>query len=261
MNSSDDPALADYYRNAETWSDSQREGDRRALKLAWIVAGFAGLVAILEAIALVLLLPLQRVESYAVLVDRQTGYVQSLNLGAGQSIVPDQALVRSMLAQYVTSREGYNTAALKEDYRKVALWSAGSARSQYIAGMQASNPQSPLARLPRSAVMNVEVRSISQLGKDTALVRFATLRSDFGSSPVEEGLWAAVVKYRFSAAEMSAESRLVNPLGFQVTSYSKSAEIAPSPPLVSPAVPAASESGAGMARPVEAGSGQVVGGR
>lgn len=247
MNKPEDPALADYYRSAETWAEDRHNSDRKAVQIAWIVAALAGLVAILEAIALVLLLPLQRVEPYAVLVDRQTGYVQPLNLNQGQAIVPDQALVRSMLAQYVTAREGYNVAGLKEDYKKVALWSAGSARSQYIAGMQASNPQSPLARLPRSAVMTVEVRSISQLSKDTALVRFATLRSDLGPAPVEQGLWAAVIKYRFSAADMSVDSRLVNPLGFQVTSYSKSAEVAPSQaPAI---VPAASRSVASSPTP------------
>ena len=132
-----------------------------------------------------------------------------------------------MLAQYVTAREGFNMAALKEDYRKVALWSAGNARSQYIAATQASNPSSLLAALPRSAVLAVEIRSISPLSADSALVRFAVSRTDQGAVPDQQGTWAAVVRYRFSSAGMSAASRLVNPLGFQVTSYNKSAEIAP----------------------------------
>ena len=239
MNKPEDPVLADYYRAAETWAEDRREGGQRALKVAWIVAGVAGVVATLEAIALVVMLPLKQVEPYAVLVDRQTGYVQPLNLSKGQSIVPDQALIHSMLAQYVNAREGFNIAALKEDYRKVALWSTGGARSQYIAAMQASNPSSLLASLPRSAVMAVEVRSISPLGPDSALVRFSTARTDLGGVPVQQGVWAAVIKYRFSSAQMSAESRLVNPLGFQVTGYSKSAEIPPSAVQATSAVPSA----------------------
>ena len=35
--------------------------------------------------------------------------------------------------------EGFNAAALQDSYKKVALWSTGDARSQYIAAMQASN--------------------------------------------------------------------------------------------------------------------------
>ena len=233
MNKPEDPALADYYRAAESWAEDRREGDRRSQRTAWIIAGVAAAIALIEAIALVLLIPLKQVEPYAVMVDRQTGFVQPLNLAKGQAINPDQALVQSMLAQYVTNREGFNAAALQDSYKKVALWSTGDARSQYIALMQATNPASPLATLPRSSVVTAEVRSISPLGPNTALVRFATMRTDQGGVPAQQGIWAAVVKYRFSAAGMSAESRLVNPLGFQVISYSKSAEIPPS------AVPAA----------------------
>ena len=234
MNKPQDPALADYYQAAETWAEDRRDDDRRSLRTAWIVAGGAAAVAVIEAIALVLLIPLKQVETQTVMVDRQTGFVQTLNLAKGQAIEPDQALVQSMLAQYVTNREGFNAAALQDSYKKVALWSTGDARSQYIAAMQASNPASPLATLPRSAVVTAEVRSISPLGPNTALVRFATLRTDPGGVPVQQGIWAAVIKYRFSAAGMSADSRLVNPLGFQVTGYSKTAEI---PPGVVPAAP------------------------
>lgn len=227
MSKPENPALADYYRAAETWAEDRREGGERSRKIAWIVAGLAGAIALIEAVALVLLLPLKQVEPVAVLVDKQTGFVQQLNLTKGQTIVPDKALVQAMLAQYVSAREGFNTAALKEDYRKVALWSSGDARSQYISGMQASNPASQLATLPRSAVISVEIRSISPLSADSALVRFVTARTDLGGAPQLQGTWAAVIRYRFSSAQMSAESRLVNPLGFQVLSYTKSAEIPP----------------------------------
>ena len=234
MSQHGDPALEDYYRAAETWAEDRREGGERSRNIAWIVAGLAGAIALIEAVALVLLLPLKQVEPVAVLVDKQTGFVQQLNLTEGQTILPDKALVQSMLAQYVSAREGFNTAGLKEDYRKVALWSSGSARSQYIAGMQASNPVSPLATLPRSAVVAVEIRSISPLSADSALVRFATARTDQGGNPQPQGTWAAVIRYRFTSAQMSAESRLVNPLGFQVLSYTKSAEI---PPAMAQTVP------------------------
>lgn len=251
MNKPQDPALTDYYQAAETWADDLREGDRRSLRLAWIVAGTAAGIALLEAIALILLIPLKQVEPYAVMVDRQTGYTQPLNLASGQAINPDQALIHSMLAQYVTNREGFNAAALQDSYRKVALWSTGDARRQYVAAMQATNPASPLASLPRTSVVTAELRSISALSPNTALVRFATMRTDQGGLPVQQGIWAAVIKYRFSAAEMSAESRLVNPLGFQVTSYSRTAEIPPS------AVPAEPLQPNAPVQPVAAGTAPV----
>jgi len=39
--------------------------------------------------------------------------------------------------------------------------------------------------------------------------------------------WAAVVTYRYSNAEMSADDRLTNPLGFQVTRYRRDPETLP----------------------------------
>jgi type IV secretion system protein VirB8 len=105
--------------------------------------------------------------------------------------------------------------------------------------MQASNPRSPLATLPRESVLAAEIRSVSSIGPDTAMVRFSTSRTDPGGIAVDQGTWAAVIKYRFSSADMSAASRLVNPLGFQVLGYTRNAEIAPSLPAPTPAVPGA----------------------
>ena len=229
MNKPDPEGLAGYYKAAETWTDDRDRDAARSKRVAWLVAGAACTVAVLEAIALVALMPLKQIEPYAVLVDKQTGYVQALNLAEGQTITPDDALTRSMLAQYVTAREGFDIGPLKDNYRKVALWSAGDARSQYVSTMQSNNPASPLALLPRQALVQAEIRSISLLGPETVLVRFATTRSDPGGQPVSQGAWAAVIRYRFSAAGMSAASRLENPLGFQVLRYSTSAEIAPDP--------------------------------
>ena len=235
MNKPDPEGLAGYYKAAETWTDDRDREAARSKRVAWLIAGASCTVAVLEALAIVLMMPLKTTQSIAVLVDRQTGNVEALDLGGVSTIQPDEALTRSMLAQYVTARENFDINALRDNYRKVALWSAGDARGQYIGMMQATNPASPLAQLPRQAVVHTDIRSISVLGADTVLVRFATTRTDPGGQPVPQGVWAAVIRYRFSAAGMSAASRLDNPLGFQVLRYSKSAEIAPETQGAAPA--------------------------
>ena len=227
MNKPDPEGLTAYYKAAESWAEDRSAESARSIRTAWIVAGAAATIAVLEAIAIVAMMPLKTTQPIAVLVDKQTGNVQALDLGSAGAIQPNEALTRSMLAQYVTARENFDINALKDNYRKVALWSAGEARDQYIGLMQATNPASPLAQYPRQAMIRADIRSISVLGPDTVLVRFATTRADPGGQPVPQGVWAAVIKYRFSAAAMSAASRLDNPLGFQVLRYAKSAEIAP----------------------------------
>ena len=96
--------------------------------------------------------------------------------------------------------------------------------------MQSSNPASPLALYARTSIVEVRVKSVSPIGRDVAMVRFDTLRSDSGAQPQPAASWVAVVRFRYSQAPMALEDRFVNPLGFQVTSYRRDAEVlAPEP--------------------------------
>lgn len=257
MNKPGAPDLEAYYQAAETWSEDRERQAVASRRTAWIVAAVAAAIALLEAIALVMLLPLKTVVPYTLLVDRQTGYVEALKPLERQTVSPDSALVRSFLVQYVIAREGFDIDSLNDTYRKVALWSDGEARARYIAGMQASNPASPLAALPRRALVQVQVLSVSSLNADTALVRFTTTRSDPGAQAQPPQHWASVIKYRFSGAAMSAEDRLINPLGFQVMRYRRDAETLPVAPAATQAAPAASgaavASGAAQAAPTRPG--------
>ena len=227
-------ALTSYFRSGETWSADRERAWRMALRTAWIAAALLGFVAVVEAIALIVMLPLKTVVPYTLMVDRQTGYVQALKPLDREMIAPDKALTRSFLAQYVIAREGFDVDSLKDDYRKVTLWSAEEARARYVADMQATNPASRLAQLPRRALVNVEIRAMSSLGPNTSLVRFATSRADSTGQSEPTHLWQAVVTYRFTAAAMSAADRLTNPLGFQVTRYRRDAELAPPADLAQP---------------------------
>lgn len=231
MNDPADKSLKDYFRNAETWSQDQKRARLLTTRTAWIIAGVLGVIALLEAIALISLAPLKTVVPYTLLVDKHTGYVQALKPLDQETIAPDTALTRSFLAQYVIARESFDINNLRDDYRKVALLSAGEARDRYLASMQASNPTSPLATLPKRTVIDVQIRSLLSLNANTALVHFATVRTDSGGQAQEPQLWAGIIKYRYSRAEMDAADRLSNPLGFQVTGYRRTAEIPPEPQL------------------------------
>lgn len=243
MNDMSKDALSTYYGEAQSWSADRERLAASSRKTAWIVAGVATAIALLEAVALVVLLPLKTVIPYTLLVDKQTGYVQALKPLDGQSIEPDEAMVRSFLAQYVIARESFDIDTLRDTYRKVALWSGGEARTRYLAGVQASNPASPLATLPRKSLVEVEVRSISSISNDTALVRFAATRTDPGGQRQAVQPWVAIVKYRFSGDAMSAADRMTNPLGFQVVRYRRDAEtirvqpVAPAPETLPPPQP------------------------
>lgn len=214
-----------YYARATRWADDRQASLRNSQRVAWIVAGVATGVAVVEALALFALAPLKTVVPYTLLVDRNTGYVQAIEGDKDGKIQADEALTQSLLAQYVIAREGFEISGVKGNYRKVALWSADSARRDYLALMPASNPQSPLNRLPRTSTVNVTVRSVSLTDPGVAMVRFETRRIDQGQQaggPV--AAYVAVIRYRYSGAPMAIEDRLINPLGFQVVKYRRDQE-------------------------------------
>lgn len=240
MNKRSRETLDAYYREAETWATDRQEGLRKSRKLAWIVAAVASAIALLEAGALILLTPLKTVVPYTLLVDRQTGFVQAVRPLETEQIAGDTALTQSFLVQYVVKRESFDIDQLQANYRDVTLWSAEAARAQYIASMQASNPESPLNRFPRNSIVETQVRSVTPVARNVAMVRFETRlrRPDGSTNPL--GAFVAVMRYRFSGAPVRQEDRFTNPLGFQVVRYRRDQEaLVPAEPQPAPGGPPA----------------------
>ena len=231
-------APAAYYAEAASWDADVNGALSVSRRRAWWVASLATFVALLQALALALLMPLKTVVPYTITVDRQTGYAEAargVDLGP---MTENQALIQSALAQYVIARETIDATDLVSNYRKVGLWSTGQARRDYLAGMDRANPASILNSADASTQIMTTVKSIALLDATHALVRFATDRRD-GEGPVARQDWAAVVGFGFSGAPLAAEDRLINPLGFQVSHYRRDSEGAPPPLNERPPKPAA----------------------
>jgi type IV secretion system protein VirB8 len=233
--------LDDYYANAGSWADERTQSIYASRKVAWIVALVASAIAVMLAVAILFMLPLKTVVPHTLLVDKQTGFVQALDPTQPQRIAPQKALTQSFLVQYVEAREGFDIATVQGQFKKVALWSSGQNKASYVNLMQAGNPESPLTLYPRNTVIDVTVRSVSQLSPGSALVRFASIRRDPGAAGTPVQNWVAVIKYRYSNAPMTVEDRYVNPLGFEVIDYRKDAEtlLVEAPLSVPPAANAA----------------------
>ncbi|MEI6417901.1 MAG: VirB8/TrbF family protein [Sphingomonadales bacterium] len=215
-----------YCAEAASWAHDVNAGLRASRTRAWWVAGVALVLAVVQGLALILLLPLKTVVPYTITVDRQTGHAE---LARGVVLGPmreNEALTQSALAQYVIARETLDAADLASNFRKVGLWSSGQARQDYLRAFDRSNPQSVLNSANAATLVTTTIKTIAPLDKSNALVRFSTDRRD-GDGPVTRRDWAAVVRYGFSGAPLSAEDRLLNPLGFQVSHYRRDAEAMP----------------------------------
>lgn len=233
------PEREDYYAAAASWSEDVNGALRQSRRRAYWVAGVASSIAVIQALALVMLMPLKTVVPYTITVDRQTGAAQ---LATGVALGPmseNEALTKSTLAQYVIARETLDAVDLAANYRKVGLWSAGTARSDYLRAMDRGNPMSVLNGANADTQISVTIKSINLMSKQSALVRFSTDRRE-GNGPVTRSDWVSVIEFEFSGAPLSMEDRLINPLGFRVTRYRRDAETA-APQIVTPGNPQYSE--------------------
>jgi type IV secretion system protein VirB8 len=216
-----------HYAEAASWAGDIHGALRASRRVAWIVAGAAVGVALLEALALAALTPLKTVVPYTILVDRQSGYVQTVQGLKPGPMTQDAAVTQSFLVQYVIARETFDAADLVDNYRKVMLWSADNARGAYRQDMAKTNPASPLVVNTPTTIVQTTIQSVSLLSPTTALVRFQTTRRDGGAASGEGRDYAAVLSFRYTGAPMRMEDRFINPLGFQVLSYRRDPETAP----------------------------------
>lgn len=211
---------------ADSWSADVGQALRRSRRTAWLVAAAAASLALVEGLSLLALVPLKTVVPYAFVVDRRSGFIELAQPLQPGPLSQDVAVTQSYLAQYVLARETFDAADLKENYRKVLLWSQGPARTAYGRDLSRDNPASPLRLYRRDTTVRVTVKSISLISRTAALVRFDAERRDGGGAP-QLRAYASVIGFRYSGAPLRMEDRLSNPLGFQVMSYRRDAEAAP----------------------------------
>jgi type IV secretion system protein VirB8 len=213
----------DYYAEASSWHSDVNGALRASRRRAYWLAGAALAIAALEALALVLLLPLKTVVPYTIMIDRQTGMAEPARGVLPGAMAENEAVLRSLLAQYVLARESLDATDLPVNFRKIGLWSAGTARSDYLREFDRANPGSVLHTATSATQISTAIVSITRLGNGSALVRFSTDRRD-GDGPITRRHWAAALAFGFSPAPLTAQDRLINPLGFQVARYRRDEE-------------------------------------
>jgi type IV secretion system protein VirB8 len=213
------------YALAEEWAEEAVGEARKSRNFAWVVTLLLIIICGAQAAAIAIMLPLKQIEPYTILVDKTTGYMETVRGVKAGDLPQDQAVVEALLAQYILAREAFDLSDLKQRYNQVALWSDGDARADYVASYQ---PGGTMAATPTNTRIAVTIKKVELLSRDVARVHFATRRS-VAAITEEERDWQATVGFRFSGAPMRGEDRLINPLGFQAVTYRRDGEISPPP--------------------------------
>ena len=205
----------DYFSAAKRFDEVMVASGRRSVKVANLTASAAVGVAVLQAGALIALVPMKTVEPFVVRVDNSTGIVDVVSALTGPQTYDDQ-VKRYFAAKYVQGREGFVGSEAQPTFKAVTLMSAAAEQQRFVEGYRGSNPLSPQVVF-KGATSRVAVKSISMLATNVAAVRY--LRTVTRAEDVKTTHWIATLTIRFSGEPMSSGDRLINPLGFQVVDY------------------------------------------
>ena len=190
----------------------------RSRRTAWRVAAAAAVLCAAALGTVAALTPLKRVEAFVLRVDNATGAVDAVTRLRDAQASYGEVVDRYFVNKYVLSRESYEYDTLQTAYDTALLLSTSDVQREYAALFEGPNARDKV--LSNRVRTLVKVRSISPgTTRNTAVVRFARRSAAADGAPAEEESLVATIGFRYVGAAMHEEDRLVNPLGFQVTSY------------------------------------------
>ena len=249
------------------------ERARRSERRAWAVAWIAILMALLLAGGYLLFLPLKEKVPYLVMADPYTGTASVARLGGPlgeRDVTTEEAINKSNVAQFILSRESYDSGLIGQRNWRTTLSMAGPAVSPAYTSLHAeANPQRPFRIYGGSKAVHVRILSIVLVGGGEgrrptgATVRFQRSvydKSNGRSQPLDSKI--ATMEFTYDPnLRLNDEDRLLNPLGFRVVNYRVDNDFAQTPaapaafqPATTPTDASAMQGGAAMQGSTAAGA-------
>ncbi len=257
-----------------TIADMARRSERRA----WMVAWAAIVMALVLAGGYFVFLPLKEKVPYLVMADAYTGTSSVARLSGdfgNQGISASEALNKSNISHFVLARESYDYSQFgQRDWNTVHAMAAPGVTTGYAKLFANTNPANPQALFGRNRSIRVKILSVqlhdsvdTNAKPKAATVRFQRSLYDKmagTSQPLDSKIASIEYAYK-SNLKMDERNRMLNPLGFQVTSYRVDNDYAASPPIdnevpASGPPPPPAEGQAGTGAPIPHASEVPVGG-
>lgn len=249
---SQDPALAAYFEEAASWDADRVAMKERSMRTAWRIAFAATLLAAFAIMALMLLIPLKRVDPFVVRVDNSTGLVDVVPVYAGDEKMPE-TVTRYFLDHYITVCERFNFSTAESDYEECGAFHTPQRNQLWYAAWAKTNPDSPLNAYRDGTTIRAQVVSISFFTRadgvaDLAQVRYIKARRQAGSAEEQRTHWIATIRYAFVKPSTEPDVRRWNPLGFKIVDFRPEPEVMAEGSDSSTASASKSPSGSGEVR-------------
>lgn len=170
--------------------------------------------------------PVTKKEPMVLEVDKSSGQVNVVSRVKDQEKSYGEVVDNFFVADFVKSYGNYDYYSIQDDYDKVILMSNDSVGQQYKAIYDGSNGQKPRDEvLGRTGSRKIEIISVvPDTEKGIATVRFTATTDSSQQSQIKEN-YTATLTYEYVSARIDEGVRLVNPLGFVVTSYREDKEL------------------------------------
>jgi type IV secretion system protein VirB8 len=226
---SQEPELEAYYAEAASWDADRVAMQRRSARIAWWVAGAGWVAALTVALALILLMPLKRVEPFVIRVDNTTGLVDVVPVYAGRAPIPE-VVTRYLLDHYVTVCERFNFATAESDYEECGAFHSAQRNQAWYATWNKTNPNSPLNLYKDGTTIRAQVTSVSFFTRadgvtDLAQVRYFKAKRQAGSAEEARTYWIASIRYTYAAPSSDPRVRRWDPLGFKIVDFRPEPEV------------------------------------
>jgi type IV secretion system protein VirB8 len=225
--------LADYLIESASWDADRRAQESRSRRSAWVVAGVAVFSACIAIGAVLVMLPLKRVEPYVIRVDNSTGVVDVVPVYVGNGTA-SEVLTRYLLTHYISTCERFNLAIAEEDYSECGAFHSPQRNQQWAAQWATGNPDSPLNKFRDGTTVRVNVQSVSFFARasgstDVAQIRFVKVTRAGGTGPELLTHWISTVHYAYGKPSSDLKTRQWNPLGFRILEIQTEPELIESP--------------------------------
>ncbi|WP_317993952.1 type IV secrection system protein TrwG [Bartonella gliris] len=195
----------------------------RSRKTAWRVATVVGIFGLFGMMCGVVGFSQPAPTPLVLRVDNTTGAVDVISVMREHETSYGEVVDRYWLNQYVLNRETYDYDTIQLNYDTAALLSAPTVQQEFYKIYEGENARDQV--LSNKARITVKVRSIQPNGQGQATVRFTTQQYDSNGTVGPKQHQIATIGYTYVGAPMKSSDRLLNPLGFQVTSYRADPEI------------------------------------
>ena len=207
---------------------------RNVLALIALIALVTALFAVFTVMRLA---PLKSVEPYLLQVDEKSGITQRVSPVTRDEYAASEAVDRYFTSAYLRVRESYNPTVLLYNYNTVRLMSTTDVFNYYRHQIDPSIEGSVAQHLGNFGRRDVKIRSMIYIVNPTdrrqkaAAANYKIIQARITTTdvlpnqPDVDQQWVVTITFEYANLAINEQEQLINPLGYQVTSYQIQREV------------------------------------